>query len=188
MNQYDSLQWKLVSSKKIYENNFITVFDEIVIPGNNSASRTYGRIHFKKQAAGVVVLRGKSKQTEVLLIGQWRYPLDHFSWEIPEGGGKRPCRFLDIARRELAEETGYLCNKFQELCTTHTSNSVTDEEARIFLCWLEDCSTVEVNKDDCEEFIYRWVSLQEAIEMIAAGTLTDSLSQVGVLLAARLVN
>ena len=61
-------------------------------------------MHFRSAAVGVVAVDDDGR---LLLVGQHRYPLDEYSWEIPEGGADEGEPLVDGARRELREETGF---------------------------------------------------------------------------------
>src|SRR5215218_5822835 len=115
--------WRRRSRTVAYANPWITVWHDDVDRPDGSPG-IYGVVHFANLAAGVVVL---DEADQVLLVGQHRYTLDAWSWEIPEGGvpaGEDP---LAGARRELLEETGIQAANWSELARVHLSNSITDE-------------------------------------------------------------
>ncbi len=93
-------------------------------PGSTASSTS------RALAAGVVVLDDEDR---VLLVGQHRYALDAYSWEIPEGGVPAGETALDGARRELREETGVVAARWREIGRFHLSNSVTDEAGVLYL-------------------------------------------------------
>src|SRR3954463_11561278 len=121
--------WQRVSRDVVYENPWIAVHHDRVIRPDGQPG-IYGVVHYKNRAVGVVALDDRGR---VLLVGQYRYTLDRYSWEIPEGGAAPGEEPLEAARRELAEETGYAAGRWQELLRSHLSNSVSDEEA---VCYL----------------------------------------------------
>jgi 8-oxo-dGTP pyrophosphatase MutT (NUDIX family) len=84
----------------------------------------FGKVHFKNIAVGVVVL---DEEMHTWLVGQYRFPLQQYSWEIPEGGAPEGTDPLLTAHRELKEETGFTAQNWQHLLTMHLSNSVSDE-------------------------------------------------------------
>ena len=134
----------------------------------------YGVVHFVHRAVGIVPLDDARR---VLLVGQWRYPLDAWSWEIPEGGASPSEEMLAAARRELAEETGYTAREWRELVRAHLSNSVTDEESVVWLAvGLEDGMP---SPEGTEQLELRWVPLDEALEMCRDGRITDALTILG---------
>lgn len=117
--------WLRLSAEQVYDNPWISLSHETVItPGGTEG--IYGNVHFKNRALAIVPV---DEQGNTWLVGQHRYTLDAFSWEVPMGGGPLNEEPLQAAQRELKEETGYSAANWQQLMKLHTSNSVTDEEA-----------------------------------------------------------
>lgn len=162
--------WQTSSSRVVYENPWIRVDDRDVInPAGNPTK--YGVIHFKNKAIGVVAL---DHQYNIYLVGQSRYALGQYSWEIPEGGCPEDEPLLDAAQRELAEETGLRAEKWQSLFMMHLSNSVSDEQAYIYLA--TELSQGEQALEESEDISVRKVSLEEALQMIDQGEITDAIT------------
>lgn len=167
--------WTPLSSKEIYDNPWIRVREDQVIKPSGEQG-IYGIVHFKNKAIGIVPI---DNQNNTWLVGQYRYPLDEYSWEIPMGGGPTGEPLLDTAMRELKEETGLTAKKWENICKIHTSNSVTDEEGYVFLAsHLEEGET---EFDDTEVLKIKKLPLQEAIKMVMRNEITDSLSIAGIL-------
>ena len=158
-----------------YDNPWITVTHrEVAEP--TGVEGIYGVVHFKNRAVGVVPL---DEERHVWLVGQWRYALDAWSWEIPEGGATADEAPLEAARRELAEECGLAAASWTPLIEVHTSNSVTDELGRVWLA--RDLSAVPSAPDETERLVVRRVALDEAVAMALDGRITDSLSVAALL-------
>ncbi|HEY8936416.1 MAG TPA: NUDIX hydrolase [Cyclobacteriaceae bacterium] len=172
--------WTTLSGEEKYDNNWITVTEYQVL--NPSGGKgIYGKVHFKNKAIGIVAL---DEHLNIWLVGQYRYPLNEYSWEIPEGGAPYKESALDAAKRELREEAGITASTWSTLCRIHTSNSVTDEEGFIFLA--EDLSHGDAELEETEADLKVWkLSLKEALDMVLTGKITDSLSMTGILMAAR---
>jgi 8-oxo-dGTP pyrophosphatase MutT (NUDIX family) len=166
--------WRRLARRAVYDNEWITVWhDEVIRPDGQPG--IYGVVHFANLAVGSVVIDDADR---VLLVGQHRYTLDAYSWEIPEGGVPGEEVPLDGARRELREETGVDAAEWHELARLHLSNSVTDEAAVLFLA--TGVSHGEADPDGTEDLEVRWVPFAEALAMTLDGRITDALSVVGI--------
>ncbi|HVL53520.1 MAG TPA: NUDIX hydrolase [Vitreimonas sp.] len=166
--------WRRHSRRIAYENAWMTVLhDEVTRPDGEPG--IYGVVHFANLAIGVVAL---DDQDRVVLVGQFRYTLDVWSWEIPEGGvpvGEDP---LDGAKRELREETGLDASSWAELARVHLSNSVTDEAGILYLA--TGLTAGDPSPEGTERGIeIRRVSFPEALAMTFDGRITDALSVLG---------
>lgn len=171
--------WKRITSKLVYENPWIQVFHEDVTTPNNTPG-IYGRVHFRGQAVGIVPL---DEEGNTWLVRQSRYTLDTFTWEIPEGGASRTEDPLDCAKRELEEEVGLKAEGWRHIMTMHTSNSITDECAQIYVATaLSEGSQCLDNTEDIE---VKKLPLREAIDMVVKGEITDSMSVAALLFLAR---
>jgi 8-oxo-dGTP pyrophosphatase MutT (NUDIX family) len=163
----------------VYENPWIEVHhDEVTRPDGTPG--IYGVVHFRTRATGVVVLGPDGR---ILLVGQHRYTLGRYSWEIPEGGSPMDEDPLDGAKRELAEETGYSARTWRELIRFTPSNSVTDEEGVLYVA--SDLEAGRASPDPTEQLEVRWVTLDEGLAMVDSGEIHDLMTQVGLLAYAR---
>jgi 8-oxo-dGTP pyrophosphatase MutT (NUDIX family) len=153
-----------------YENPWITVWhDEVDRPDGSPG--IYGVVHFANVAAGVVALDADDR---TVLVGQHRYTLDEYSWEIPEGGVPDGESALEGARRELREETGVEAASWLELGRVVLSNSITDERAVLFLA--TDLTLGTADPDPTEALEQRWVPFEEALAMTLDGRISDVMS------------
>lgn len=173
--------WKTLSTRQVYDNNWIRVEEHHVInPAGGKG--IYGKVHFKNKAIGIVAL---DEHGNTWLVGQHRYTLNEYSWEIPEGGCPLNTSPLDSAKRELQEETGIYASRWQQVMRFHTSNSVTDEEGFIFLA--EGLTFGENSLEETEaDLVVKKLPFTEALNMVMNGKITDSMSVAGILLVARL--
>ncbi len=173
--------WQTLSGNVVYDNPWITVTEFQVI--NPSGGRgIYGKVHFKNLAIGIVAL---DDALNTWLVGQYRYTLDEWSWEIPEGGGPMNEDPVSSAQRELKEETGITAGRWQQVVKLHTSNSVTDETGFVFLA--EDLLFGEPSLEETEAGMkVMKLPLTEALRMVEVGKITDSLSVMGLLRVARM--
>lgn len=166
--------WRRRSRRVAYENAWITVWhDEVIRP--DGAPGVYGVVHFANLAAGVVVL---DELDRVLLVGQHRYTLDGYSWEIPEGGVLARETALEGAQRELREETGVEATDWRELARAHLSNSVSDELAVLFLA--TGLRQGEATPDGTEVLERRWLPFDDVVEMTLNGRITDAMTVIAV--------
>ncbi|MDJ1494875.1 NUDIX hydrolase [Cytophagaceae bacterium DM2B3-1] len=174
--------WKTLSTKEIYTNPWIQVTEsQVVNPGGGNG--IYGVVHFKNKAIGIVPV---DEEGYTWLVGQYRYPLNEYSWEIPEGGGPLNEDPLESAKRELKEETGFTASQWTLISRIHTSNSVCNEEGFIYMA--QQLTAGETQPEETEDLILRRVHLSEAVEMVMQNQITDSLSIAGLLKAARILN
>ena len=143
----------------------------------------YGKVHFKNKAIGIIPI---DDDLNTWLVGQYRYTLDEYSWEIPMGGGLLENDTLESAKRELKEETGLSATEWIQIMRIHTSNSVTDEEGFIFLA--RGLTEGETEFDPTEDLAIKKLPFNDALRMVLDGKITDSLSIAGILNVARRLN
>ncbi len=167
--------WQQLSCRHVYENPWLRLeHHEVKTPANTDG--IYGKICFKNIAVGIVPI---DDEGYTYLVRQYRYPLEEYSWEIPEGGCPLTSEPLETARRELLEETGLSARQWFKLQNLHTSNSVTDERAEVFIATglSQGSQALEVTED----ILVERVSLAEAVAMALDGRITDSISVAALL-------
>lgn len=159
----------------MYENAWICLTEHQVInPGGGKG--IYGELHFKNLAIGVLPL---DADNNTWLVGQYRFPLKQYSWEIPEGGGAEGTDPLEAAKRELIEETGIMANSWTEIQRIHLSNSVSDELGIIYLA--RELTFGKSEPEETEQLIIRKLPFNKAYDMVLNGEITDSLSVAAIL-------
>ena len=172
--------WQTLNSSVKYENPWLSIrHEDVVTPSGTSG--IYGVVSFKNKAVGVIPIDADGN---TYLVGQYRYPLNEYSWEIPEGGSPLGTDTLESAKRELKEETGLTANTWTKIARIHTSNSATDEEG--FLYIAEDLAEGEHAPEETEDLRTWKLPLAQAVEMVMTSQITDSLSVSGLLIVARL--
>jgi 8-oxo-dGTP pyrophosphatase MutT (NUDIX family) len=167
--------WTILDEKNIYDNTWINVkeFDVLNPAGGKGI---YGKVHFKNNAIGIIVL---DDELSTYLVGQYRFPLKKYSWEIPEGGGPLGIDPLDSAKRELKEETGLVAEEWTKLLDLHLSNSVTDEYGWIFLA--RGLRQEEAMPEETEQLVVKKMAFEEAYAMVEDGVITDSIAVAAIL-------
>ena len=169
--------WRVTSSREVFENPWIAIADHDVIHPDGTPGE-YGVVHFKNLAIGVLPI---DENGMVPLVGQHRFPHDKYSWELPEGGGKRGVDPLASAQRELAEETGLTAKQWAPLCQFDISNSVTDERAVCYIAW--ELSQGAASPEPSEALTVKKIFFKDLLEMVISGEITDSLTIVMTLTA-----
>jgi len=170
----ESNPWKINAEKLIYQNPWISLTEYDVI--NPSGGKgIYGKVHFKNIAVGVLVL---DENLETYLVGQYRFTLNAYSWEMPEGGCPVGSEPLDSAKRELLEETGLFAEEWTELLQMHLSNSVSDESAIIFLA--RGLHQGEADPEETEQLEVKKIPFAEMVKMVDEGIITDSMTVAAV--------
>lgn len=167
--------WVRLTSEKQYENPWISVHHQTVQRPNGSEG-IYGLVHFKGHAVGIVPV---DEDGNTWLVRQSRYTLNQYTWEIPEGGAAAGEDTLDCAKRELEEEAGLQAASWQELLRLHTSNSVTDERAVVYVA--QQLTAGEQSLDATEDIEIKKLPLSEAIKMVMDGEITDAISVAALL-------
>lgn len=167
--------WKKLSDKIVYENPWIVLqHQEVLNPLGKPG--IYGLVHFKHLAIGIIPL---DENNNTWIVGQYRYPLKQYSWEIPEGGGKIEIDPIESGKRELLEECGIIANDWQKLIEIHLSNSATDEFAIIYVA--RDLSFTKAEPEETEELKIRKIPFEELFQMVMSGQITDAMTVAAVL-------
>jgi 8-oxo-dGTP pyrophosphatase MutT (NUDIX family) len=166
--------WKTLSSAHKYGNQWFSVREDQVIRPDGKHG-IYGVVSASRLATGILPLWDDGTLT---LVGQYRYPLNEYSWEIPEGGGDLDLSPLETAKRELREETGIEARTWHYLGRMHTSNCFTDEVCYLFLAQGLTQGMAEPSPEEILQI--RRVPFREAVAMAVDGRITDAISIVGI--------
>lgn len=173
----DGDPWRVKSVTRPFENNWFRIdAHDVVHPGG--ADGTYGVIRIRRLAVGVLPIEPDGS---VHLVGQWRFPLGRYSWEMPEGGAEPGENALECAKRELAEETGLSARRWTQILEMDLSNSLTDERAVIFLA--TDLQPGEASPEPTEVLRRRVAPFAEVLARVADGRIRDAMTVAAVLRA-----
>ncbi len=174
MNEQNN-PWQVIDREEIYNNDWIAVTHHNVI--NPSGGKgIYGTVHFKNVAVGIVPL---DKELNTYLVGQYRFTLNSYSWEIPEGGSPHKENPLDAAKRELLEETGLKAERWEQVIIMYLSNSVSDEQCFIYVA--TGLSQHNAAPEETEQLVIKKVPFDEAYQMVQNSLITDSISIAAIL-------
>ena len=167
--------WKTTSSRTVYQNPWVRVReDEVIRPSGDPG--IYGVIEIRP-SVGVVAT---NERDEIVLVGQWRYSLDRYSWEIPRGGsdpGETDLRA--VAQRELEEEAGVLAADWECLGTVDNCNGVANDVQTLY--WARGLTLTEVRPDPGEAISVMWKPFSHALQMAMNGGITEVCSVAAIL-------
>ncbi len=167
--------WKTLSTEVKYENPWIRVTESQVLnPAGNPG--IYGVVHFKNRAIAIVPL---DENNNTWIVGQYRYTLNSYEWEVPEGGcpeGEDP---LTGAKRELEEEVGLHAKDWKMVLETQLSNSVSDEISYTYVA--RGLSDVGASPEETEQLHVRKLPFDEVVAMVFRGEIKDGLSVASIL-------
>lgn len=167
--------WKTLAERLVYDNPWIRVEEHRVINPSGGES-LYGKVCFKNCAVGILAL---DDDLNLYLVGQHRYTLDAYSWELPMGGAPGDEEPLAAAQRELREETGIEAERWSEIMRVHTSNCITDELGIVYLARSLRFGTPEL--EPTEDLAVKRLPLAEALNWVLDGQITDAISAAGIL-------
>jgi 8-oxo-dGTP pyrophosphatase MutT (NUDIX family) len=167
--------WKTLTSRTAYENAWLRVReDEVLRPDGKPG--IYGVVEIRP-SVGVLAFNARG---ELALVGQWRYTLNRYTWEIVRGGSSAgETDMLAVARRELLEETGFDAAKWESIGSVDVCNGVTTDVQHLFIA--TELEFVGAHQDPVEEIVTEWRTFERAIEMVLNGEITEVCSVAGIL-------
>ena len=171
--------WRVVAQRVVYDNPWIEVTHHDVIRPDGEPG-IYGIVHYRNRAVGVLPI---DEHGQTWLVGQYRFALGRYSWELPEGGCPEGESTLDAAKRELLEETGLEAGVWQLLGRADLSNSISDEVATIYLA--TELVERQSQPEGTEVLAIRRLPFDEALAMVIDGRITDAISVMAILLYAQ---
>ncbi len=167
--------WTTLKEEVRYETQWIAVSHHDILDPS-ARQGIYGVVHFKNLAIGIIPL---DDELNTWIVGQYRYPIQAYSWEIPEGGGKRDIPPLESAKRELREEAGIEALRWNEILRMDLSNSASDEHAIIFVA--QGLTFHPPQPDHDEELELKKIPFEELYRMVMRGEVLDSLTVAAVM-------
>lgn len=168
------LREKVYKKKKVYLGKAVDFCnDEVILPDGNKATREY------IDHPGAVAIVPFINKTDIILVRQYRYPIDEITYEIPAGKLDKKEPLLKCAKRELKEETGYSAKSIKKLTSFWPSSAFSNEELIIYVA--KDLSSGKTNPDD-DEFIENLViPFKKALQMVKQGKIKDSKTVIALL-------
>ncbi len=167
--------WQITAERNAYDNPWVNLTEyQVINPSGNPG--IYGKVHFKNYAMGIVPL---DDDLNTYLVGQYRFVLNQYSWEIPEGGSPLGADPLESAKRELVEETGLKAQRWTEIQRMHLSNSVSDELSIIYLA--RGLEQYQPEPEDTEQLQIHKLPFEEVYQMVCRNEITDAITVAAVL-------
>jgi ADP-ribose pyrophosphatase len=166
--------WKTRTSREVYENPWMRLREDVAeMPDGRTT--IYGVVQCKP-AVGVLPFLDDDT---VVLVGQYRYVFREFCWEMPTGGAHPGESPEAAAQRELSEEAGFEAADLVKLCDFHTSKSIVEEVAHIYLA--RGLRPARGHSDATEFLEVRPFPFVEVLQMVQRSEIKDSMTVVAIL-------
>lgn len=171
----ESNPYKTLEKKIIHERNHVKFIKACVKINGREKDYSYADI---SDGIGIVAI---NKKGEVALVGQWRYSVNCYQWEIPAGMNEKGESPLQTAKRELLEEAGYSAKKWVKLGSFFMDSNATNKVAHAFLA--TDLKMGETNYDEDENIEIKWIPFEKAVQSVLKGEIQNGLTALGLLTA-----
>ena len=162
--------WRVRGRVHLHDNPWFALDEFDAVAPTGQPARYYLQ-SYKNIAVGVLPLHDDGTLT---LVGQWRFPFDAYSWELPEGGAPKGEAPIEGARRELREEAGLAAADWRLILTMQLSNASSDEIAYGYLA--TGLTAVEREPDATEQLAVERVPFREALKAAASGRIQDAIT------------
>ena len=167
--------WKTLSSRTAYRNAWLRVREDEVLRPDGSPG-IYGVVEIRP-SVGILAFNEKG---EIAIVGQWRYTLERYSWEIVRGGSAQgETDMLAVAKRELREESGYEAAHWEPFGSVDVCNGVTTDVQHLFIA--SGLTFTGTEQEPEEEIATEWRPLHEAVAMVMRGEITEVCSVAAIL-------
>ncbi len=154
-----------LSRKVVYTNPWMTVVeDETEVDGKKGI---YSIVQ-KNDGAAIIAF---TKDHNILLVGQWRYPAESYSWELPMGGIEEGESLEDAGNRELMEEAGYKAERWEHLGSYHTANGHSSHKMQLAVAHGLEKATA--TQDEAHDIVVQEVTMETCEEMVKNGDIFD---------------
>ncbi|MEP1231090.1 MAG: NUDIX hydrolase [Litorimonas sp.] len=162
-------QWREQSRSAKFENPWMRV-EQCRVTDPSGLPRDYGLVHFKNKAVGIIPYQ----DGHIWLVGQSRFAMQSYSWEIPAGGCPAGEDMLETAQRELREETGMRAQSLQPISRFALSNSITDETGVLYLA--TQLTAGQTDLESSEDISLLKLTLDDAYKAVETGQISQAIS------------
>jgi 8-oxo-dGTP pyrophosphatase MutT (NUDIX family) len=167
--------WTTLQSRIAYSNEWLRLREDQVLRPDGQPG-LYGVVEIRP-SVGVLALNDRD---EIALVGQWRYPVGRYGWEIVRGGSSEgETDMLAVARRELREETGYDAEQWSTIGAVDVNNGVTTDVQHLFVA--RGLTFAGAHQDPVEEIETRWLPFDQVLRMAVDGGITEVCSVAAIL-------